>query len=158
MNSMQQNVSVIQTVIINKDIGTVFGYFSDYRNDRFWRKEVNSTKLNREPLGKGTIIVQDSFLSGKIPNYITTFVCTEFVPGSSIACETVAGDSFWSKMNRRVETAPGNKTKITYEIAFDIEIVKFGLGFRLPQFIVNSYTKRTMSKYLSVLKGILEQK
>ena len=53
------------------------------------------------------------------------------------------------------ETAPGT-TRFTYFITFDAAIVKFGLGFKLPLFLVKFYTRRTMDSYLAKLKSILE--
>jgi hypothetical protein len=45
---------------------------------------------------------------------------------------------------------------VTYRLQFDPAVVKHGLGFGLPRFMVHFYTKSTMKKYLAALKGILE--
>ncbi len=151
-------IDISSTIIISTNYKKVFEYVSNYSNDVFWRKEINAVKINTESVEKNTLIIEDSFLSKKTPNYISKLKCIEFQKYELIISETIFDNSFWAKNTRIVEVLPNGSTKLTYRVQFDINIVKHGLGFSLPKFIVNFYTKSTMNKYLSVLKNILEIK
>jgi|ERR1035437_6433516 hypothetical protein len=158
MNNRTKLIDITGNIIINKDCETVFDYFSNYTNDKFWRKVIHETKINTDHIEKNSIITENSFLSRRIPNYITTFKCIDFQPDKLIICETTAENTFWSKNTRYVEALTGNITKVTYRFQLDINIVKHGLGFRLPTFLVYLHTKLEMKKYLSALKRILEKR
>ena len=150
-------ISIQGEVLISRDVESVFNYFSDLRNDQFWRKEANETKINSEKIQLHTVIEQGSFLSKKVPNYITIFVCTEFVQNRSMICETDKEQRFWSKSIRQTEGIKPELTKVTYKVEFDLTIVKHGLGFGLPRFITHIFLKKTIKSYLTQLKYALEK-
>lgn len=145
------------SIVINRDLQTVFNYLSDYRNDPKWRKEINQTRLSTEIIDLGTMLTEDSFLSKRNPHYISYLKCTEFIPNKTVSCETTPDAKFWAKSSRTVETIDNNNTKVSYELEFDPAIVKFGIGFQLPHFLLNYYTKSVMKDYLAVLKKNLEK-
>lgn len=143
-------------IIINNDLQTVFNFLSDYRNDPKWRKEINQTTINTDNMGLETKLTEDSFLSKRNPHYLSYLKCTEFIPNKTVKCETTQEAKFWAKSARSVESITNTSTKVTYELEFDPAIVKFGIGFQLPYFFLNFYTKSVMKDYLAVLKKTLE--
>jgi hypothetical protein len=56
---------------------------------------------------------------------------------NKVVYETVPQSKFYLKSIRQVEAVSLNETKVTYTVVFDKGIVKQGLGFNLPTFIVN---------------------
>ena len=151
-------IDITLKVLILKDANTVFNYLSDFRNDKFWRKEVNETQLNTKEMQLNAIITEDSFLSKKVPHYISVLTCTELTPNQLIVCETVPETKFKAKSTRQTIALPNkNQTKVIYRLQFELAIVKFGLGFALPKFIVQWYSLQIMKQYLAKLKGNLER-
>lgn len=126
------------------------------RLDKQWRKEINETTIIQEGNQQNSIVAEDSYLSKRVANYKATLKCIEYNNNASIVYQSLSENEFWLKNSRYVEKAPNNTTKITYKVEFDVAIVKHGLGFMLPVFIVKYYTQITMNKYLNKLKHILE--
>jgi hypothetical protein len=157
MAAPKQLIDVTSTINISKNHKLVFDYFSNFENDKFWREEVNDTKINTETLEINTLITQDSFLSKKIPNHISILQCTDLQPYQKIVCETTESNDYWLKTTRQTESLSDDSTKVIYRIEFDGGVVKHGLGFSLPKIIVSFYTKMIMKKYLAVLKKNLEE-
>ncbi len=151
-------IDITETIVISENYKTVFDYYADYTNDKYWRKEINNTVTDSEFIQEGLLLTEDSYLSGKIKNYINTLTCTAFKPETLIICETTQQAKFWSKSIRQVEQFSGNQTKVIYRLQFNLNIVKYGLGFRLPAFLVKFYTRQTMKKYLAELKQVIEKR
>lgn len=147
-----KQIDVSHQLVINKESRIVFDYFSDFRNDKLWRKEINKTEINTTSIEVNTKIVEHSYLSGKVPDYISTLTCTHLQPGKLVISESVSENMFWAKSTRIVEPISESKCRITYRIQFDMDIVKHGLGMALPKFFVSFYTKQTMKKYMNQLK------
>lgn len=150
-------LDITNSIIIPQNHKLVFDYFSNFANDKLWRKEVRATKINSEKTGVGTSITQFSFLSRKEPCYKSELTCTEFTANKIIVCETNRGNKFWLKTTRQVTPLAENNTLITYRLEFDTAIVKYSLGFALPAFILCLYTRQTMKRYLRVLKKKLAE-
>jgi len=144
-------------IIINTDHLTAFSYISNYSNDKYWRKEINETTINTATLEIGTILTEDSFLSKRNPNYVSFLKCIDLIPNNTVTCETTPEAPFWAMNKRTVEAIEPNKTKVIYHLKFDPAIVKFGIGFQLPRFFLNFYTRSVMKDYLQVLKKNLEK-
>lgn len=149
-------IDLTQSVVINCDHRKVFDFISDYRNDVHWRDEVKETALSTEKMKQGTIITQTSYLSGKMPRYTSEAGCTVYESPEIIITETTPACSYWTKSTRQVQPASDTSATFTYRLQFDLGIVKHGLGFSLPSFLVNFYTSVTMKKYLKQLKKTLE--
>ena len=143
-------------IIIHSDLRNVFEYFSNPENDKSWRKEINGALMNSKPQ-KGAVFTEDSRLSKKVTSNILKFVCIEFIEYRKAVYETIPGSDFYQKSTREIENVSENTCKVLYTISFDKNIVKHGLGFNLPTFLINAVVKRDMTKYLSELKRILEQ-
>ncbi|CAN5758130.1 hypothetical protein BH11BAC3_BH11BAC3_11790 [soil metagenome] len=151
-----KKIDITSGILISKDIETVFEYLADYSKEPLWRNEVKNVYMDTDVVMKGTLVKEDAFLSKKIPSYISTFVCTGYEKNKHAIFETTGENTFYQKKMRYVEAAEANKTNVTYRLQFDVAIVKYSLGFALPKFIIDAYTKMLMKKYLKVLKNILE--
>jgi hypothetical protein len=150
-------IDLTVSININKDHKTVFDYFSDYRNDIHWRKEITKVLVDTGRVDLGSLTTETSALSKKVPAYTAILKCIDFIPHKLITNETTAQSAFYSKNSRTVEATANNNTKLTYQLQFDKDIVKYGLGFQLPKILVCFYTRQTMKSYLAVLKKIVEQ-
>lgn len=149
-------IDITATIQITARPQTVFDYLANYTNDPQWRAEIKDVQLSTPSVREKTLVTETSFLSKKVPRHVSTLQCLALVPGQSVTSESTAASPYWSRNTRTVEPLPGGRTRVTYRLAFDPRVVKHGLGFGLPRFIVHFYTKATMKKYLAVLKGILE--
>jgi uncharacterized membrane protein len=150
-------IDVTATIEIARNAQTVFDYLANYANDPRWRAEIRDVQLSTPAVREKTQITEVSFLSKKVPRHVSVLQCVAWQPGRAISSESTAGSPYWSRNTREVEPLPGSGTRVTYRLQFDPAVVKHGLGFGLPRFVVRFYTKATMKKYLAVLKGILEK-
>ncbi len=151
-----QPIDITATIEITAKAQTVFDYLANYANDPRWRAEIKDVQLSMPSVREKTLVTETSFLSKKVPRHVSTLQCVALVPGQSVTSESTAASPYWSRNVRTVEPLPGGRTQVTYRLAFDPRVVKHGLGFGLPRFIVQFYTKATMKKYLAVLKNNLE--
>jgi uncharacterized membrane protein len=149
-----KTIKAKNTVIVNKNIDSVFEFISNLENDSLWRKEINETKVSGKP-ALNVIVIEDSFLSKRTPSNIIELKCIDFQLNKLIVYETANEKYFYLKSTREVESITDNSTKITYSIEFDKAIVKHGLGFNLPTFLIQFVTNTDMKKYLSKLKTII---
>ena len=149
-------ISISGSIIINRDLQTVFNFISDYSNDPKWRKEINQTVIDTPKINVGSLLTEDSFLSKRNPHYLSYLKCTEYIADKMVKCETTSEAKFWAMNTRTVEAIDTKTTKVLYHLEFDPAIVKFGIGFQLPRFFLSYYTKSVMKDYLAVLKKNLE--
>lgn len=157
MSTNTQRINVERSIVINKDIETVFAYVANLRNDKNWRKEINDTTLSTPLPQLNSVARESSFLSKKVPARIATLQCTTFTPNESVAYTSLPTEDFYLANTRSVQAISPSTTRLTYSISFDIGIVKHGLGFSLPRFIIAWHTTKTMEKYLAALKAIFEK-
>jgi sugar/nucleoside kinase (ribokinase family) len=148
-------ITITGTILINKDVETVFNFFADPGNDAQWRAEVNESTLDGN-LEMGVTVFEHSYLSKKAPNNLIELKCIEFKRNKIAIFETEPNAKFYERSQRQVNVVSGSTTEITYSLDFDIEIVKFALGFSLPKFIVSMKAGSDMKKYLRNLKKQLE--
>ena len=151
------NILVTGFISISADHRTVFDYISNLSNDKFWRKEINSTTMNSKPQ-INALAAENSYLSKRVPDNMLLLVCSEFVENKKVVYQTLPDSKFFLKSLRMVESVSENETKVTYTIAFDQRIVIHGLGFSLPTLLVQLVAKHDMKKYLAALKTLLENK
>lgn len=150
------SIQASATISINRDIKTVFDFISNLENDKLWRKEINSTSMSSKPQ-INVIATEDSFLSKRVPNHILQLKCIDFITEKKVIYQTLENSPFFLKSIRQVEFISPSQTNVTYHIEFDKRIVKHGLGFTLPTFIINWVTKTDMKKYLLNLKSVIEE-
>ena len=149
------HITATDSITIYKSSQTVFNFIADLQNDKQWRKEINGTTMQGTPQ-LGARDEEDSFLSKRTPSHVLQLVCTAFTQNQQVVYETVPQSKFYLKSIRQVEAVSLNETKVTYTITFDKGIVKQGLGFNLPTFIVNLVAGTDLKKYLAKLKQVLE--
>ncbi len=143
-------------ITIHKNITTVFAYIANLENDAQWRKEVNETKMNG-PAQLGAIAKESSFLSKRVPANMLELVCTEFNLNGSITYTTLPSSPFYLQSIRKVVAIDEQSCTFIYEIHFDKNIVKHGLGFGLPIFLIGMVAHKDMKKYLAKLKAVMEE-
>jgi hypothetical protein len=143
------------TILVNKDIESAFNFFANPSNDHLWRKEINKSILNGT-LQLGTTISEYSYLSKKASNNLIELKCVQYDKYNLAVFETVANAQFYLRSQRQVKAISANQTQIIYKLNFDLDIVKFALGFSLPKFIVSLKAESDMKKYLRQLKTRLE--
>lgn len=148
-------IKVTGTVLVNKNLERVFGFFANPVNDNLWRTEINESKLN-ENLQLGTTVFEYSYLSKKAPNNLIQLTCVQYDKNNVAVFETSDNAPFYLKSHRQVKPISGNRTEVIYTLDFDLDIVKFALGFSLPKFVVSFKAKSDMKKYLRQLKTRLE--
>lgn len=144
-------IKITDSTNINKPIEEVFNFISNLENDKIWRKEINHTSMNSKPQLNARA-TENSFLSKRVPNHILELQCIAFEENKKIVYETVFGSKFYLKSTREVESVSANETKFTYTLEFDTSVVKHGLGFSLPTFLVKMVAKGDMKKYLLELR------
>ena len=140
---------------INANYRAVYSYVSDLRNDKHWRDEVNITFLEGAQ-GLGNIANETSLLSTRVPEYMQKLECIMYTPDSEIIYQTFPENHHYLMSKRKVVALSENVTEFSYELLFNASLVKHGLGFRIPNFIVEMVTKRSMKKYMKVLKNRME--
>ena len=148
-------IKVQGKISINKSASVVFAFIADLENDKLWRKEINDTKMDG-PAQLGVRARESSFLSNRVPANILELKCSHFILNESITYNTLPSSPFYLQSIRIVEAINDSQTKFIYEISFDKSIVKYGLGFNLPSFLIYLVAQKDMKKYLFKLKEILE--
>lgn len=151
----QKLINASGKILIDRNIEVVFDFFSNPRNDRFWRTEINKCSLDG-PLQSGVTVSEYSNLSRKASNNLLELKCIQFEKNNTAVFETTADSRFYLKSQRTVRSVSEELTEIMYKIDFDKSIVKFAIGFSLPDFIVRLKAGKDVRKYLQQLKKRLE--
>lgn len=150
------NITLSGEITISNNAVSTFQYISNLENDPFWRKEINSTEMNSSPQLKA-LAKESSYLSKKQPANVLELECIEFIDQQKIVYQTLSTSPFYLKSIREVKSLSAHETQFIYSIIFDKNIVKHGLGFSLPTFIIKMAAQSDMKKYLKKLKEILEK-
>ncbi|MFP5041723.1 hypothetical protein [Parasediminibacterium sp. JCM 36343] len=143
------------TILVNKKLESVFDFFVNPTNDNLWRTEINKSTL-AGPLQLGVTIHEYSYLSKKVPNNLIELKCVQYDKNKLAIFETPDNTQFYIKSQRQVKVISDNSTEIIYTLDFDIDLVKYALGFGLPKFIVSFKADRDIKKYLRKLKTKLD--
>jgi hypothetical protein len=152
------NAMHIQTqgqIVIHKNASTVFAFIANLENDKLWRKEINETIMNA-PAQLGVLAKESSFLSKRVPAHVLELRCTQFILNKSITYTTLPSSPFYLQSIRKVEEIDDHSCRFIYEICFDQSIVKHGLGFGLPAFLIRMVAQTDMKKYLLKVKELME--
>jgi hypothetical protein len=110
------------------------------------------------PLQVGTTISEYSYLSKKAANNLIELKCVQYDNNSLAVFETAGDAQFYLRSQRQVRAVSANQTEMIYTLDFDLDIVRFALGFGLPKFIVSFKANSDLKKYLRQLKMVLENK
>jgi hypothetical protein len=140
---------------INKPVNVVFSYLADMANDQHWREEVKKTTVAGIP-GIGCSVAQETELSKGKPLYLAQYWCVSFRPGEEAIYETTTDSADWQRSTRKCSAINASATRVHYTVAFERNIIKKGIPFVPPSFLVSLFLKATMKKYLRNLKKQLE--
>jgi hypothetical protein len=151
----KQLIKTTGTILVNKNAASVFDFFANPSNDHLWRTEINKSTLDGT-LQLGATIFEYSYLSKKAPNNLIELKCVQFDKNKLAIFETQNNAHFYIKSQRQVNAISENTTEIIYTLAFDMDIVKYALGFPLPKFIVSYKANSDLKKYLQKLKRKLD--
>lgn len=143
------------SILVGQNVATAFDFFANPCNDSLWRTEINQSTLNGT-LQLGVTVSEYSYLSKKVSNNLLVLQCVQFEKNNIAIFETPENASFYLKSKRQVKAASADTTELIYTLRFDINIVKFALGFGLPKFIVSMKANSDMRKYLRQLKNQLD--
>jgi len=149
-------ITISGTILVNKNQETVFNFFANPINDKFWRAEINESTLNNA-LQLGVMVSEYSYLSKKAPKNLVQLECVQYTPNETAIFETPNNSPFYERSERQVKSITINTTEVTYTLIFDKGIVKLALGFSLPRFIISLKAKSDLKKYLQQLKSVLER-
>lgn len=152
----RQLIHASGTIMVNKDVASVFTFFANPANDHHWRKEINKSILDG-PLEAGVTFSEYSYLSKRAPNHVLEFICVQFDKNKVAVFETLGHSRFYEKSQRMVKAVADQVTAITYTLDFDKSIVQFALGFPLPGFVISWKANSDLKKYLRQLKRLVEQ-
>lgn len=153
----QKLINASGKILVNRNVETVFDFFANPGNDSLWRTEINKSILEG-PLKAGALVSEYSNLSKKASNNLLELRCVKFEQNRIVVLETISNARFYLKSERMVKAISENTTEIKYKLEFDKSIVKFAIGFSLPDFIISFKTGNDMQKYLRQLKNQLESK
>ncbi|HRG59784.1 MAG TPA: hypothetical protein PK323_12565 [Bacteroidia bacterium] len=148
-------IKVKGEIIIPLEGHKVFSFIANLENDKLWRKEINYSTINGE-IQLGTVVKESSYLSKRVPENILELICTEFNLNHLITYTTIENQAFYLQSKRIVIPFNTHQSKFIYEIIFDKSLVKHGIGFNLPNFLIKMVAQSDMNKYLKKLKQILE--
>jgi hypothetical protein len=151
------SVEICGAITISKDQKEVFEFVSNLENDYLWRKEINCTKMSSNPR-LNAMATEDSYLSKRVPHFLMDLICTEYTDHCKIIYQTVPHANFFLRSIREVRAASQKSTTVIYLLTFDKNIVKHGLGFSLPIFVIRMAAKRNLKRYLCKLKEVLERR
>lgn len=151
LNMVHQKVKI--TIEANHQF--VFNYVADLRNDILWRREINWVLL-ADNFNVGAIAVECSFLSKRVPKYIQELKCITYAAYSEVIYQTLNENKYYLNTSRKVTKLTANTTEFSYQLIFDPSIACHGLGFKIPTFIISLVTRRTMRKYMKLLKARIE--
>jgi len=131
-------------------------FFFNPENDFLWREEINRSII-KGALALGVIVSEYSHLSKRQPDFKQELTCVQFEAPRKIVFETSGKASFFLRSEREAIAINENETTLIYDLKFDSGIVKFALGFALPEFLIKIKAKSDQKQYLRNLKKILEQ-
>lgn len=151
----KKRIKASGTISVNKNVESVFDFFANPGNDSSWRTEINKSILGGT-LQLGVTVSEYSNLSKKASNNLLEIKCVQFDKNKIAVFETPNDSKFYLKSQRMVKAVSNNTTELTYKLDFDKSIVKFAIGFNLPNFIISLKAARDMKKYLRQLKNQLE--
>ena len=148
------HIVVCQTRLIRAPIETVFDFVANSANDPEWRDEVESVDVRGE-VAVGTIQVEKSTV-GRRKNFTTATRINVLDRPYRIEHETPPDHMYWLRCTRTCEKIDDNLTSVTYELAFEKDMIEDTIGISVPSKFIEWYYSSTVSKYLRNLKAILE--
>ncbi len=150
----QYRTHLSKSIIINKDISTVFEHVKNTMNDDTWRTEVNQMQADG-PFQVGTTYTEDAHI-GLRRNFITKTVLVALEENVKAYYETPTQATYALTSLREVKRIDDEKTEFTYTVEFDSRMSRETLGINLSPSILQVSYGVIMAKYLRNLKRYLE--
>lgn len=147
-------VTISKSVIINKDITSVFDHVKNTLNDDTWRKEVNHMSADG-PFQIGTTYTEDAHI-GFQKHFITKTVLVGLKDLDHALYITPKNAKYYLSSLREVKSLGPHRTKFTYTVKFDQRMSKVTLGVSTPRPLLVIGYGVIMSQYLNKLKRHLE--
>jgi uncharacterized protein YndB with AHSA1/START domain len=147
-------IVVNQTRLIRAPIETVFDFIANSANDPQWRDEVESVDVQGD-IAVGTLQVEKSRVGGR-KDFTTATRINVLDRPYRTEQETPPGHMYWLRCTRTCQRINDNLTSVTYELAFEKDMVEDAIGIPVPSRFVELYYSSTVSRYLRNLKALLE--
>ncbi|RAK70235.1 SRPBCC family protein [Hymenobacter edaphi] len=149
-------IEVERRVTIAAPLAAVFALAADLRHDTRWRREIHRTLLDAPAPGPGVVATEDAFLSPACPHALTRLAYVAYEPDHFVRCTALAGETAWQDVERRFCPAGPAHTEFTYTLRFELAVVRRGLRFAPPRWLLRGYTGWMMGRYLRRLQRLLE--
>ena len=151
---MSTRVTMRETIEVRRPALEVFGFVSDGTNDPQWRTEVDRMEVSG-PVALGTKWTEYSTFF-KLFHTVTPVVIKELDRPKRVMVETPDQHPAWLRSIREVESLDGQRSRVTYELAFDLALMKQMSPVLPPATLVSSWYARRIRRYLRNAKRILE--
>ncbi len=151
---MATRVTMRDTIEVGRPALEVFGFVSDGTNDPRWRTEVDRMEVSG-PVALGTEWMEYSTFF-KLFHTVTPVVIKELDRPKRVVVETPDQHPAWLKSVREVESLGERRSRLTYELAFELALLKQMTPVLPPAWFVSSWYTRRIRRYLRNAKHILE--
>ncbi len=145
---------ISKSIVIHKDIETVYEHVKDTMNDDTWRTEVNDMSADG-PFRLGTTYTEDAHI-GLNRNFITKTVLMGYFKNKMAYYVTPLKAKYFLSSLRQVKKIDEETTEFTYTVKFDSRMSEETLGINLSPRILEISYGIIMKQYLRNLKRYLE--
>ncbi|MBI1789723.1 MAG: SRPBCC family protein [Acidobacteria bacterium] len=142
------------SIDVDCDQRSVFDFVSDGRNDPGWRTEVDRMDV-AGPVALGAQWMEYSTFF-KVLHTLTPVVIKELDPPKRVMVETPAQHPFWLRSVREVQAIDDQRSRLTYELAFDLSLLRQITPILPPGWFVAKWYARRIRRYLRNAQRILE--
>lgn len=151
---MARRVTMRDSIEVASPAPNVFAFVSDGSNDPQWRTEVDRMDVSgRVEMGTQWMEYSTFF---KVFHTVTPVVVKELNPERRIVVETPDEHPFWLRSVREVQARDGQRSILTYELAFDLGLMKQITPVLPPAWMAAKWYIRRIRRYLRNAKRILE--
>jgi len=142
------------SIEIGASAQAVFDFVSDGSNDPKWRTEVDRMDVSG-PVKLGTEWNEFSTFF-KLFHTVTPVSVKELDPPKRVVVETPDQHPAWLRSIREVQAIAEQRSRLTYELAFEMAAFKLITPVLPPGWLVAKWYIRRIRKYLRNAKQILE--
>lgn len=153
---MSARVVMRQNIEVRRRAHDVFAFVSDGSNDPRWRTEVDRMDV-AGPVALGTQWMEYSTFF-KALHTLTPVVIKELDPPRRVMVETPDQHPFWLRSIREVQAMDDQRSRLTYELAFDLSLFRQITPILPPGWLVAKWYARRIRRYLRNAQRILESK
>lgn len=151
---MNKRVVMREAVEVERRAHDVFAFVSDGANDPKWRTEVDRMDVSG-PTSLGTEWMEYSTFF-KALHTVTPVIVKELDPPKRVVVETPDQHPAWLRSIRQVDILGDHRSRLTYELAFDLVMFKQISPLLPPAWLVEKWYIRRIRRYLKNAKRVLE--